>query len=158
MRMEWLLDWGYAGLFVGAMLAATVVPFSSDVLLLALLAAGGDTVTSIVVASLGNWAGGMISYTMGWYAQWEWIEKWLRVKPATLEKQQARIERHGSGLAFFTWLPGIGDLLAIGLGFYKVSPKKVALFMLIGKSARFVCWGLLYHFAEPTLRGWIGAN
>ncbi len=154
--MDWLLDWGYPGLFVGAMLAATIVPFSSDVLLLALLAAGGDTVTSVVVASLGNWAGGMISYAMGWFAKWEWIEKWFRIKPETLEKQKARIDRYGAGLAFFTWLPGIGDLLAIGLGFYKVNPKKATLFMLIGKSARFVAWALLYHFAEPTLVRWIG--
>ncbi len=154
--MDWLLDWGYAGLFIGAMLAATIVPFSSDVLLLALLAAGGDIVTSVIVASLGNWAGGMISYAMGHLGKWEWIEKWFKIKPETLEKQKARIDKYGSGLAFLTWLPGIGDLLAIGLGFYKVAPKKVALFMLIGKSARFICWGVLYYFAEPTLMRWIG--
>ncbi len=153
--MEWLLDLGYTGLFIGAMLAATIIPFSSDVLLLALLAAGGDTVTSVVVASLGNWAGGMISYAMGWFAKWEWLERWFKVRESTLEKQKARIDKYGSGLAFFTWLPGIGDLLAIGLGFYKVSPKKVTLFMLIGKSARFICWGALYYFAEPTLMRWI---
>ncbi|MDR0955211.1 MAG: DedA family protein [Rikenellaceae bacterium] len=156
--MEWLMAWGYAGLFIGAMLAATVVPFSSDVLLIALLAAGGDTVTSVVVASLGNWAGGMISYAMGYYARWEWIERWLRVKPETLEKQQVRIAKYGSGLAFFSWLPGIGDVLALGLGFYKVSVGKVALFMLIGKTARFVCWALLYHFAQPLILRWAGVE
>jgi membrane protein YqaA with SNARE-associated domain len=154
--MDWLLDLGYVGLFIGAVLAATVVPFSSDVLLLALLAAGGEIVPSVIVASAGNWVGGMISYAMGWFAKWEWLERWFKVREATLEKQKARIDRYGAGLAFFTWLPGIGDLMAIGLGFYKVSPKKTALFMLIGKSARFVAWGLLYYFAEPTLMRWIG--
>lgn len=142
--MDWLIDWGYAGLFVGAMLAATIVPFSSDVLLVALLAAGGDPASAVVVASAGNWAGGMISYAMGWFARWEWLERWCRVRRATLEKQRARIERYGSALALLTWLPGVGDLLAIGLGFYRVSPTKVALLMLVGKSARFVVWAVVY--------------
>jgi len=154
--MEWLESLGYVGLFLGAMLAATIIPFSSDVLLIGVLAAGGDIVTSVVVASLGNWTGGMISYAMGYYAKWEWLEKWFKVKKSTLEKQKARIDKYGAGLAFFSWLPGIGDVLAIGLGFYKVDVKKVALFMLIGKSARFICWGLLYHFAQPLILKWSG--
>ena len=33
--MEWLLGLGYFGLFIGSFLAATVVPFSADVLLVA---------------------------------------------------------------------------------------------------------------------------
>jgi membrane protein YqaA with SNARE-associated domain len=154
--MEWLLDLGYVGLFIGAVLAATVIPFSSDVLLIALLAAGGEIVPSVIVASAGNWIGGMISYAMGWFAKWEWLERWFKVRETTLEKQKARIDRYGAGLAFFTWLPGIGDLLAIGLGFYRVNLKKTALFMLIGKSARFVVWAILYHYAESTLLKWIG--
>ena len=151
------MDWGYVGLFVGALLAATLIPFSSDVLLIALLAAGGDIVVSVAVASLGNWAGGMISYYMGRLGKWEWLRKWFKIKPETLDKQKTRIEKYGAGLAFFSWLPGIGDVLAIGLGFYKVPPKKVALFMLIGKSARFICWGVLYYFARPWILEWTGA-
>ena len=38
--MEALLDWGYIGLFIGSFVAATIVPFSSDVLLVGILAAG----------------------------------------------------------------------------------------------------------------------
>ena len=154
--MEWLMDWGYVGLFIGAMLAATIIPFSSDVLLIGMLVAGGDPVLCVIVAALGNWAGGMISYAMGWFAKWEWIEKWFKVKPETLEKQKAKIDKYGAGVAFFTWLPGVGDVLAIGLGFYKVDPKKVALFMLIGKSARFILWAILYHFAQPLILKWSG--
>lgn len=147
--MEWLEQWGYWGLFIGSFLAATIIPFSSDVLLIALLAAGGNPVTSIVVATVGNWLGGMVSYGMGYIGKWEWIEKWFKVKPQTLEKQKAKIDKYGSLLAFLTWLPGIGDVLAIGLGFYKVDWKKSALFMLIGKGARFVCWAILLYYVKP---------
>lgn len=60
--MEALLDWGYIGLFVGSFVAATVVPFSSDVLLVGMLAAGGNVWLSVLVATVGNWAGGLTSY------------------------------------------------------------------------------------------------
>lgn len=147
--MEWLLDWGYLGLFFGSLMAATVVPFSSDFLLLGMLAAGGNIVWTVVWASLGNWVGGMISYTMGWWGRWEWIERWFRVKRETLEKQRNTIAKYGSWLAFLSWLPFVGDLFAIGLGFYKVDYYKVAVFMLIGKTLRFVGWALFFIWIKP---------
>lgn len=147
--MEWLLDWGYLGLFLGSLMAATVVPFSSDFLLLGMLAAGGNIVWTVVWASLGNWVGGMISYTMGWWGRWEWIERWFRVKRETLEKQRDTIAKYGSWLAFLSWLPFVGDLFAIGLGFYKVDYYKVAVFMLIGKALRFVGWAFFFVWIKP---------
>ena len=147
--MEWLLDLGYFGLFIGALLAATIIPFSSDFLLVGMLAAGGNVVVTVIVASLGNWAGGMISYWMGHAGRWEWIERWFKVKPETLEKQKSRIDRWGAWLAFLSWLPLVGDLLALGLGFYKVNPWQVALFMLIGKTARFVGWAVVVEWVKP---------
>lgn len=153
--MEWLLDLGYIGLFLGSMLAATIIPFSSDFLLIGMLAAGGSVVPTVIAASLGNWAGGMISYGMGRLGKWKWIEKWFKVKPETLEKQKARVDKYGAGLAFFSWLPGIGDLLAIALGFYKVDVWKVTLFMLIGKSARFVMWAVIYSYFGTDIISWV---
>lgn len=147
--MEWLLDLGYFGLFIGALLAATVIPFSSDFLLIGMLAAGGNVVLTVIVASLGNWAGGMISYWMGHAGRWEWIERWFKVKRETLEKQKTRIDRWGAWLAFLSWLPLVGDLFALGLGFYKVNPWQVALFMLIGKTARFVGWAVVVEWVKP---------
>lgn len=149
--MEWLVEYGYWGLFIGAFLAATVVPFSSDVLLVALIAAGGNIVTTIVAATAGNWLGGLSSYGLGWLGKWEWIERWFKISPEKLEKQSGRIKRWGSWLALLTWLPGIGDVMAIGLGFYKVDFKSAALFMLIGKCARYVMWALLYLWIFPNV-------
>ena len=40
--MDWLLDLGYAGLFIGSFLAATIFPFSADVLLVGMLIGGGN--------------------------------------------------------------------------------------------------------------------
>lgn len=147
--MEWLLDLGYFGLFAGSLLAATILPFSSDFLLLGMLAAGADPVLTVAVASLGNWAGGMISYGMGRSGRWEWIERWFKVRRETLERQKARIDRWGAWLAFLSWLPLVGDLFALALGFYKMSLWRVALFMLIGKTARFVGWAVAVEWIRP---------
>ena len=147
--MEALVEYGYVGLFIGAFLAATVIPFSSDVLLVALLAAGGNPYISITLATLGNWLGGMTSYWLGRLGKWEWIERWFGVTSEKLEHQREKIVRWGSLMAFLTWLPFIGDVLAIGLGFYKVDARKTAVFMLIGKCARFVTWALLFYWIRP---------
>lgn len=141
-----LIDLGYFGLFIGAMLSATIIPFSSDLLFGAMLFAGGDIITTVIVATLGNWAGGMISYFMGYFGKWEWIEKWLKVKRETLEKQKEKVGKYGAWLAFWSWLPFVGDLFAIALGFYKVSPKLSALFMLLGKGLRFALWATLFYY------------
>ena len=146
--MEWLLNLGYFGLFVGSFVAATVVPFSSDVLLVGMLAAGGNIWLSVIVATLGNWLGGLTSYGLGWLGKWEWIERYMKVKHETLIKHKDKIDRFGPWLALFTWLPFIVDVFAIALGFYKVDFKKSALLMLIGKGARFVGWALLFIWGK----------
>lgn len=138
------MNLGYIGLFIGSFLAATIIPFSSDVMLAGMLAAGGHIWICVAVASAGNWLGGMVSYWMGRLGRWEWLEKYARVKPETLHKQKAKVDRYGAALALLTWLPFVGDLFAIALGFYRTNLRKTAILMLIGKTARFVMWALLF--------------
>ena len=151
--MEELHHWGLYGLFIGAFLAATIIPFSSDVLLIAVLATGTNPVTALIVATVGNWLGGLTSYWVGYIGKWEWIEKWFRVKRARLEKQQANVAKYGSFLAFLTWVPFVGDMFAIALGFYRVNFYKTAFFILVGKFTRFAVWTILYLYAKKWW-GW----
>lgn len=147
--MEFLLEYGYIGLFVGAFLAATILPFSSDILLVGMLAIGANPYVCVIVATIGNWAGGMTSYWLGRAGKWEWLEKYCKVKQETIEKHQDKIRKYGTLLAFFTWLPLIGDVMAIGLGFYRVDVRRVTVFMLLGKFTRFVLWALLFFLVKP---------
>ena len=146
---------GYLGLFIGSFLAATVVPFSSDFLIIGILLGGGNPWISFICATVGNWMGGLTSYWLGWLGKWKWLEKWFKIKQQTLEKQKSKIDRFGAGLAFLSWLPIVGDLFAIALGFYKVDFWKSALFMLIGKAARFAVWVVLYINYGDTFINWI---
>ena len=142
--MESLIDLGYWGLFIGSFLASTVIPMSADILLIGILALGGNIWWCLGIATIGNWLGGLTSYWIGWLGKWEWLERWFKVKEEQLARQKSKIDRYGPLLAFFTWLPLIGDLFAIALGFYKISPKLSALYMLIGRFLRFLVWTLLY--------------
>ncbi len=144
--MEWLLNMGYAGLFLGSFAAATVVPFSADVLLVGMLVAGGDIVWVVAVATLGNWLGGLTSYWVGAIGRWEWIEKYLHVRRERLESQKKWVDRFGAPLALLSWVPFIGDVFAVALGFYRVKFAPMALWMLIGKLGRFVTWAIIYYY------------
>jgi membrane protein YqaA with SNARE-associated domain len=144
LAMESLLDYGYVGLFLGSFLAATVFPFSSDALLLGMLAVGGNPIASVAVATIGNWLGGLTSYWVGWLGKLEWLERWFRVKSETIERHSTTVQRWGSWLALLTWLPFVGDVFAIVLGFYKARFIPSALWMFVGKCGRFIVWALLF--------------
>ena len=59
--MESLAEWGYVGLFIASFLAATLIPLSSEIVLSILIANNYDLTLSLVVASAGNWIGGLSS-------------------------------------------------------------------------------------------------
>ena len=143
MELDWLLDLGYWGLFLGSFLAATVVPFSADVLVIGMLVAGGSPLAIIAIATAGNFIGGLTSYGVGRMGKWKWIEK-LGVKRETLEKQKAKIDKYGSWAALLSWVPVIGDVIAVALGFYRTKFLPSALFMFIGKAGRFIVWYALW--------------
>lgn len=148
--MDWLIEWGYIGLFIGAVIGATIFPFSSEVVLLALLTQPEtNPYIAISCATIGNWIGGITSYYVGYLGRWDWMERYLGVKRKTLEAQRLKIRRWGAWLALMTWMPFVGDVFAVALGFYHVNFRRSVIFMLIGKGARFIVWTLLYYWIEP---------
>lgn len=147
--MENLIEYGYLGLFLGAFLAATVLPFSSDILLVAMLAAGSDAVATIAIATAGNWLGGLTSYGVGYMGRMEWLERWFRIKHETVYRYKERVDKWGAWLALLTWVPFIGDVFAVVLGFFKARFWPSAWFMLVGKGLRFIAWAVIYYWIEP---------
>lgn len=139
--MEGLFDYSLWGLFLASFLAATVVPFSSEALLSVLIVNGVDAYTAVMVATAGNWLGGMSSYGIGYLGKWEWIEKYLRVKKSSIEKWHNRLYKRGAIIAFFCWLPAVGDVIAVGLGLLRSNVWITAIAMLAGKFIRYVIWG-----------------
>ena len=141
--MEWLESLGLLGLFIGSALAASIFPFSSDVLYIAVLATTGKGVGCFLAATSGSWVGSLFTYWLGWLGKMEWIEKWLKVSREKLEKQQAKVQKYGVWLALLSGVPVIGDILVLALGFYKTAPGWTFLMLLIGKILRFLFWNLI---------------
>lgn len=142
--MEWLEGLGLVGLFIGTFLAATIFPFSSDALYIAILAATDNPLGCLITGTIGNWLGSVLTYWIGWVGKWEWIERIFKVKPETLERQKTKIDRYGVWLALVAWIPFIGDVIAIALGFYKTRPLWTIILLLIGKLARFLVWNMIF--------------
>lgn len=138
--LEGFQEWGYLGLFIASFLAATVLPFSSEAVFSGLIIAGLDHWTCIFVATLGNSLGGMTCYWLGHLGKIEWIEKYSGVKKAKLEKWVPRMQKHGDWLAFFAFLPGIGDIIAVACGFVRSNVWIVATTLTLGKFARYIVW------------------
>ena len=142
--MTTFVSLGYLGLFIASFLAATVVPFSSEVVFSALVFGGLDTWTCVFVATAGNWLGGLSCYFVGKLGKIEWIEKYLRIKKEKIEKWLEKIHRYGDWFAFFSFLPGIGDAIAVASGFFRCNFWIVAISMLLGKFVRYVVW-MYFH-------------
>ena len=98
---------------------------------------------NLLAATVGNWLGSMITFGIGWLGKTEWIEKWFHAKPETVEKQKRMVSKYGPFLGIICWVPIIGDVIAIALGFYKAGPLRSAFWILIGKLGRFIIWTLL---------------
>lgn len=135
---------GLLGLFIGTFVAATVLPLSSDALYVAVLLATKDSAGCLVAGTLGNWLGGVTTYYLGRLAKWEWLEKVFKVKEETLQRQKTKIDRYGVWLALISWIPIIGDVFVLALGFYKTPALWTLLLMLVGKFGRFLIWSLLF--------------
>ena len=73
--IQLLIEWGLPGLFISALLAGSIVPFSSELVLVALVKLGLPPIACLISATLGNTVGGMTCYYMGRLGKISWIER-----------------------------------------------------------------------------------
>ncbi len=138
--MELLIEYGYIGVFIAAFLAATILPFSSEVVLTGVLLAGASYWPCMIAATFGNFLGGMSCYWLGMLGKTEWIEKYLKMDPVKVRRVQDWIHNKGAWSAFFVFLPGIGDFIAVALGFLRANIWIVSISMFAGKAIRYWVW------------------
>ena len=139
--LDGLAELGYLGLFLASFLAATILPFGSEVVFGGVIAAGLNVWTCIIIATIGNSLGGMTCYWMGSFGKVEWVEKYMKIKRSRVEKMQNWLHGKGAAMSFFVFLPGVGDIIAVALGFMRANPWLVLLFMTLGKFGRYVVVG-----------------
>lgn len=140
-----LTDWGYVGLFISALLAGSIIPFSSELVMGALVAMGLEPWLCVLSATLGNTAGGLTCYWLGQLGRMDWIEKYLGVKHGKVERMQHFLQGRGALMAFFAFLPFVGEAIAVALGFMRSNFWLTTASMFAGKLSRYVVmlWAIL---------------
>jgi membrane protein YqaA with SNARE-associated domain len=127
---------GLAGLFLAAFLAATPVPMQSEVVFLALQAAGWPALALIAVASVGNILGSCVTYAVGRGAESFRHKGWFPLTPAALARAQGWWQRWGLWSLLLSWAPG-GDLLVALAGLMRVPVWQFLLLVTLAKTARY---------------------
>lgn len=126
------------GLFLSALLAGSIIPFSSELVLVALVEVGLNPITCVLAAALGNTVGGMTCYYMGHLGKTDWIKKYFKVKKEKVDRMEAFLQGKGALMAFFAFLPFIGEVIAITLGFMRSNIWLTTTSMFAGKLIRYI--------------------
>ena len=140
--IDFLTQYGYWGMLIAAFIAGSFFPFSSEAVMLGLLATGLDGWLLIVYGSIGNILGSMLNYSVGRLGRLEWIERYLHVKQRDLDRAQRFMAGRGAWMGFFAFLPIIGSAITILLGFMRANIPISLLSIAIGKFLRY--WILIY--------------
>lgn len=119
---------GLWAVFASSFLAATLLPGGSEAVLFGMLRLDpGFAPQAIAVATIGNTLGGLTSYVIG------------RVLPRGRPmKGLATVRRYGSSMLLLSWVPIFGDALCVAAGWLRVNAALAALWMAVGKLARYL--------------------
>ena len=136
---------GLFGLFLATFLSATILPFSSEAILLFFLTKGVDPTICLSIATLGNSLGGASNYFIGRLGNPLWLKR-IGVKENTISKNEKWINKYGSRIAFFSWVPFLGDPLLVVLGYFRSNPIYTMMWMILGKLLRYALVYLIYYY------------
>ncbi len=132
--MVWSPDWS---LFLSALISSTLMPGGSEALLLYRLHEGGDPVTLVITATLGNVLGSCITYGMGRLGNEAVHHRWLRMDEASIARAERWFSRFGQPALLFAWLPVVGDPLCLVAGLLRSPFPLFVLLVSLGKAARY---------------------
>ncbi|MCU0774278.1 MAG: DedA family protein [Ideonella sp.] len=111
---EFSSEAGLFGLFVAAFVSATILPGGAELVLVAQITQHPETLwLALAVASLGNTAGGAVSYVIG---------RVLPNKGKLNPKAMTWLHRWGYGALLFSWIPLFGDALCLAAGWLRLNP------------------------------------
>lgn len=129
----------YVGLFMTALLAATILPMQSEAVLVGLLVSGKFPPTLLLAtASLGNVLGSVLNWLLGRFIDRFRHHRWFPVSEHRLEQARARYRRYGRWSLLLSWVPIIGDPLTVAAGVLRESFTVFVLLVTIAKIGRYL--------------------
>lgn len=138
-----------SGLFLAALLAATLVPAQSEAVLVALILQGSHPLWLLLgVATTGNVLGSLVNWGLGRYCGAHAGARWFPVSPRALTRAQHWYGRWGQWSLLGSWLPLIGDPLTLAAGLFGMPPGRFLLLVTAAKGGRY----LVLAFATLQMR------
>ncbi|MCW8908881.1 MAG: DedA family protein [Sedimenticola sp.] len=128
----------YLLLFGSAFLAATILPFYSEVILFALLREGGDPIMLVVIATLGNTLGAVVNWVLGLYLLHFRDRRWFYFSQSQIDRAQRWFQRYGFWSLLLAWMPIGGDALTLIAGIMRVRLWIFLLLVATGKALRYI--------------------
>jgi membrane protein YqaA with SNARE-associated domain len=129
----------YSGLFLVALLSASILPLQSEAVLVGLLLSNNYPVWLLLtVASVGNVLGSILNWYLGRYIQHFQQRRWFPVKPKQLEKASRWYLKYGKWSLLLSWVPIIGDPLTVIAGVLREPFLPFLLLVTIAKISRYL--------------------
>ena len=129
----------YLSLFFISFLAATVLPFSSELTLAGLISTSNyDNLLLLVFASFGNVLGSVFNWGLGFYARNLTIKKWFPFKETQIERSSKWFSKFGKWSLLFAWVPIVADPLTFVAGLLRVRFFDFIILVAIGKVSRYL--------------------
>ncbi len=135
----------YLLLFGSAFLAATFLPFYSEVVLAAYILEGKNAFALWAWATAGNTLGALVNYALGRYLLHFKDRRWFPFSADKITTGQRWFNRYGRWSLLLSWAPVGGDALTYIAGLMLVPLRVFLLLVFIGKALRYalVIWLLL---------------
>ncbi|HYM62987.1 MAG TPA: DedA family protein [Thermoanaerobaculia bacterium] len=154
--MQFILDWGYLGIFIMMALESTALPIPAEVVIppAAYWAAQGRMSFAgvILAATAGSWAGSAASY---WIALklgrplFDRYGRYVFLPPHKLEGADRWFETYGAGGIFVArLLPAIRHLISIPAGLFRMNFRNFSLMTIAGA---FVFCSFLAWFGQKVI-------
>lgn len=136
--IDFLIGYGYWGMLLAAFLAGSFFPFSSEAVMVALMATGLDPWQLAVYGTIGNVLGAVLNYCVGRMGKTEWFEKYLHVKPKDLQRAERFMAGRGAWMGFFAFIPVLGSAITILLGLMRANIVITFISITLGKIVRYL--------------------
>lgn len=131
--------WIYAGLFLVALAAASILPLQSEAALVGLLLADQQPAAALLaVASVGNTLGAVINWGLGRSLERFRERRWFPASPASLERAQHWYRRYGRWSLALSWVPIVGDPLTVVAGVLREPLPSFLLLVALAKTGRYL--------------------
>ncbi|PAT39263.1 hypothetical protein CK623_10930 [Vandammella animalimorsus] len=159
--LGWLAlpEYGLSTVFAVALLSATLLPFGSEPAVFGLVQLNPALFwPAVLVATLGNTLGGMISWWMGSAAQRAVQRQRRRAGGSAAQHARALrwLQRFGPKACLLSFLPVVGDPLCAVAGWLRLPLAQCTAYMALGKLLRYVVMTWMLLQAAQTGQGLLG--